>query len=145
MKTQLKCFGTIFDLAPQNFGGGVFSTLQDHQVEELLNSLALEYPSSSGAELRRMAAQMLHQLYPEYSFTIVRPGAAIPSRVAEGVQVQVDAEMGTLTVDHTGYSLRTLQGAAAGVDPKRRRWKVIVAVSNDVQYVIGEILLRTTH
>lgn len=142
MKTQLKCFGIIFDLSPQPFGGGYFSTLLDHQVEDLLTKLAEEYPSSESSDLRRIAATMLHQLYPEYSFTIIRPGGNIPSRVAAGMQVQVDAELGTLTVDHTGYSIRTLQGAAAGVDPKRRRWKVVVDTGT-VQYVAGEILLQT--
>lgn len=141
MKTQLKCLGTIFDLAPKPFGGGYFSTLLDHQVEELLNELAAEYPTSGFSDLRRIASQLLHQLYPDYGFTIVKPGGTISSRVAAGMHVQVDAEAGTLTVDHTGYSIRTLQGAAAGVNPNRRRWKLVVDAGT-VQYVAGEILLR---
>ena len=144
MKTEIKCYGITFDLVPIFSGGAYFSYLSDEKVKYLFDVISAENPTYDDVELRRSAAQVLRQLYPEYYFTLTKPGGILPSRVSEGIRIIADPAAGTLTIDNTGYSLRSLQGAAAACNPDRRKWRIILDTDGTPSqtYVIGEILLK---
>lgn len=121
------------------------SYLQEHQLAEVFAAILRENPAYTPAELRKSAAQILQQLHPSYTFTLSRPNGAMPSQVTEAVRVQADVAEGTLTITNTGYTLRTLQGAASAADPTRRKWKVIMRRDPSVYkgFTICELLMKT--
>ena len=139
MKNQIKCLGVTLDLAPVAASSGFTSQILPHQLAELFGELAQDYPTHSEVELVRLMAGILTELYPEYSFNLAKPSSEMPSSVVESQRVRADPVDGVLTVDHLGFTLRSLQGAAAACDPTRRKWKVFLTTK---QVVIGEIRLR---
>jgi hypothetical protein len=145
MLNLIKCLGVSLDLAPRPLGGGYMSYLQQHQLEQIFSVISQENPAYTSADLRKTASQILQQLYPTYTFTLSRTSEVVPSQVTESVKVQANAAEGTLTINNTGYTLRTLQGAASAADPTRRKWKVIMCRDPAVYkgFTICELLMKT--
>ena len=139
---EIKLLGVTLDVFPQSTNRGWRSTLQTSQLEDLLDTLAEDHPGKSDEGLAKLAEALIYEAYPDFETVAVyihSQTLQLCGHVTVSESVIADAAAATLSVSHTGWTVRSLQGAAASCDPTVRRWSIILQPAN---VVIGQVLLK---
>ena len=141
MLSTLKILGLNLDLSPKPTAKGFHSALEEHQLVDVIDSIAEDYPTCNNHELAELMQDMLRELYPNYDVKIRYHTKYdnFTGHILEPAEIGVNTEEGTLLIPHIGITIRTLQGCASAADPTRRKWRILLMPS---KVVLGEIRLR---